>query len=253
MTPRYQLISRVAESGFSTIDHAFDRERAVEVALKRPRRTSKDGAGQFQTEMRVLGSVQHEHIISLLDTGSDELGSFLALEWIEGATLDQRIRDRALTETELGAVLHPLLQALVFLHSAGFAHADLNASNIMISTSRHLKLIDFGNAAALADRQPRSLGDSNIGSIHHMAPELFSGQPPDVRSDLYAVGIIAFHALARRLPFDGENKAQIITAHLHQARPPLPSSSFDSWVGRLIARDPASRPASAGEALESLP
>ena len=138
------------------------------------------------------------------------------------------------------------------MHAAGFAHADVNASNILIRLDGRLKLIDFGNAGALAETQARVMGEPNVGSVHHMAPELFSGQPPSVRSDLYAVGVMAYYALTRHHPFEGDTPAQVITAHLRSQYPALPPSTACGWVHRLLSRDPAARPASAVEALQSL-
>ena len=253
MTPRYQMISRVAESGFSTLDHALDRQRAIEVALKRPLGDHPGADQHFQTEVRVLGSVRHDHIVSLYDTGRDAEGGYLAMEWIAGPTLDHLIHAHALNDTALRGILRPLLQALAVLHAAGFAHADLNASNVMIRSDGQLKLIDFGNASPLGDSRERNLSDPNIGSIHLMAPELFNGRPPSVRTDLYAVGVMAVQALTQRHPFDGETKAQIITAHMRHICPHLPGSGLNQWIQQLIARDPAARPGSVHEALQSLP
>jgi len=247
------MISRVAESGFSTLDHALDLQRNVEVALKRPRADRPGADRHFQTEVRVLGSVRHEHIVSLDDTGRDAEGDYLAMEWIAGRTLDRHIQAHTLTDTALSGILRPLLQALAVLHAAGFAHADLNASNVMIPSDGQLKLIDFGNASPLDDSRERSLSDPNIGSIHHMAPELFNGRSPSVRTDLYAIGVIAVQALTQHYPFDGETKAQIITAHLRHTCPPLPGSGLNQWIHQLLARDPAARPGSVHEALQSLP
>ena len=254
MTPRYQTLSRIAETGFSTVDHVLDRETGREAALKRPRLGNAEALKQLETEAAVLSGLRHDHIVKLLGGGADEHGRYLAFEWIEGPSLDSVIHQRPAGDDQLGRLLPPLLRALIAVHAAGWCHADLSASNILIhATSGAPALIDFGNASALEDDRPRNLEDANIGSIHHMAPELFAGRPPSVRSDLYALGVIAFHALTGRYPFEGSSKAQIITAHLRQPRPLLPHSILGPWIHGLLSRDPAARPVSAEAALLALP
>ena len=246
MNPCFQLISRVATSGFSTVDHARDLRTGIEVAIKRPRPSQPEATAQWQREQDVLSRLHNENIVSLIEAGSDEAGPFLALEWIEGAAFPGRGQDFA-------KMIKLVLRALSVVHAADFAHADINATNVLICHDGCLKLIDFGNVWPLGDTQTRAIHDANIGSVHHMAPELFSGAPPSVRSDFYALGVMAYHALAGRFPFEGDTPAQVITAHLRFDAKPLPFSPLGSWIHRLLSRDRAARPASAIEALETLP
>ncbi len=252
MIPRLHLISRVASGGFSTVDHVRDLDTGIELALKRPQPGRRRSEEQLRHEAEVLGSVSHPHIVALHEAGEDEQGTYLLLEWVDGETLDQRIERETFTPTTLPQILAPVLQALGAVHAAGFAHGDLNASNVLLRRDGWVKLIDFGNAWPLDETKNRSITDPNVGSVHHMAPELFSGQTPSARSDLYAIGVMAWHALTRRFPFEGDTPAQIITGHLRLEFQPLPPSAISEWVHRLLCRDPSARPASALEALRSL-
>jgi len=253
MTSRIHLISRVAAGGFSTIDHVRDLDRGVELAIKRPHSERRRAEEQLHREGEVLGHLRHEHIVALHEAGEDEQGCFLALEWIDGEPLSHVIERAPLTAAALHGVLMPVLQALAAVHAAGFAHGDLNASNLLVRRDGFIKLIDFGNAWPLDDNEVRTITDPNVGSVHHMAPELFTGLPPAVPSDLYAIGVMAWQALSGDYPFDGETPAQVITAHLRQECPRLQSSPYSDWVHRLLSRDPGLRPASALEALQLLP
>ncbi len=252
MTSRLQLISRIASGGFSTIDQARDLDTGAELAIKRAQAGRARAEEQLHREARVLARLHHEHIVALHEAAEDAQGPYLALEWIDGEPLAQRIEREPLDAATLPEFFVPLLEALHTVHQAGFAHADVNASNVLIRLDGHLKLIDFGNASALEETEVRLMGEPNVGSVHHMAPELFSAQHPSVRSDLYSVGVMAYHALTRRHPFEGETPAQVITAHLRSYYPTLPPSPASGWVQKLLSRDPASRPASAREALQEL-
>lgn len=251
-TTRLQLISRIASGGYSIIDQARDLDTGIELAIKRAQAGRVRAEEQLHREGCVLARLRHEHIVTLHEAGEDAQGGYLALEWIDGESLARRIEREPLNAATLPLLFIPLLEALEAVHDAGFAHADVNASNILVHLDGRLKLIDFGNAGALADTEARVMGGPNVGSVHHMAPELFSGQPPTVRSDLYAVGVTAYHALTRLHPFEGDTPAQVITAHLHSYYPTLPPSAVSTWVHRLLSRDPAARPASAREALQTL-
>lgn len=253
MISRIHLISRVAAGGFSTIDHVRELDSGLELAIKRPEPGRRRAEEQLHREGEVLGLVHHGHIVRLHEAGEDEQGGYLALEWIDGEPLSHVIERAPLNIPGLVQVLIPLLQALTTVHTAGFAHGDINASNVLLRRDGCLKLIDFGNAWPLGEAGTRSITDPNVGSIHHMAPELFTGHFPAVRSDLYALGVMAWQALTQRYPFDGDIPAQVITALLRQECPRLPPSLLGDWVHRLLSRDPALRPASALEALQTLP
>ncbi len=253
MASRIHLISRVAAGGFSTVDHARDKETGTELAIKRPHPERRRAEEQLQREGEVLALINHEHIVKLHGAGEDEQGSYLALEWIDGEPLSQLVDRAPLSAAALTGVLTSVLQALSAVHEAGFAHGDLNASNVLQRRDGCIKLIDFGNAWPLGETGARIISDPNVGSVYHMAPELFSGRLPSVRSDFYAIGVMAWNALTQRYPFDGDTPAQVITAHLRQECPQLTGSPLDGWVHRLLSRDPALRPASALEALNLLP
>ncbi|MDB6072659.1 MAG: serine/threonine protein kinase [Verrucomicrobiaceae bacterium] len=252
MTQRLHLISRVASGAFSTVDHVRDLDSGLELAFKRPQPGRRRAEEQLRREGEVLRSVSHPHIVALHEAGEDEEGGYLLLEWVDGETLDQRIERETFTATTLPSVLAPVLQALDAVHAAGFAHGDVSAANVLLRRDGWVKLIDFGNTWPLDETRDRSITEPNVGSVYHMAPELFSGQTPNIRSDMYALGVLAWHAITRRFPFEGETPAQVITGHLRLDLQPLPPSAISGWIHRLLSRDPSARPASALEALHSL-
>ncbi len=250
MHARFDVQEQIATGGYSRVFRTYDRQRQCQVALKRPL-PGKEAA--LQHEVQVLQRLNHAHIVVLLESGRDAEGDFACLEWLQGQSLESRLQYQSLTEIATKALLRQLLSALAAVHAAGFAHADVKAENIFIADKAQAKLIDFGIAAPLQHKV-----EGLVGSTHFMAPELFDGQPPSVASDLYAVGVLAYQCLSGQLPFQGETKPQVITAHLRHWRTPLRelcpvSPALESWIETLMAPKPGLRPPSATVALEKLP
>lgn len=242
MQPRFEILGPVHRSAFSTIDRARDHQSGSLIALKRP---LKPSAHWQQEAIALDGIAPHPNLVLRLSEGSDEHGPFRALEWIDGTTLDALIVD----EVEASRILRDILTGLDHLHRSGFIHGDVSPANVMRPQPGDAKLIDLGTAVPIAEATANL-----VGSIHCMAPERFDSAPPSVANDLYAVGIIGYHLLTGRYPFEGDTTAQIITAHHRQAPTPLPpGSTLAPLIAQFLARDPSARPASAAQALQLLP
>lgn len=204
LPPRFQLLDCIAETKFSEVFHAWDRETNTAVALKRAR--GEEGRAQLRNEERALSALKHvQGVPQLVMLEEFEQTLWLAREWVAGESLDGSLID----PSEASRVFHDLRAIVEAIHRAGLVHGDLNDRNVILASDGKVRLIDFGNASALGSAVPNT-----IGSIHHMAPELFDHQLPSPRTDLYALGVIGYKLATGRYPFDGETKAQIITAHL---------------------------------------
>jgi serine/threonine protein kinase len=188
----------------------------------------------------------------VIEFGVDAEGAWLSKPWVEGSTVDALVPQHVQSEMACQKMVEQVLAALVATHAAGFAHADISTTNVLLCADGAVAMLDFGNATRLEAQGPHL-----TGSIYHMAPELFDHEPPSVRSDLYAVGVLAYFALTGVYPFIGDNAAQVITAH-HRTRPvPVEqrcqiSAGFARWVDQLLARQPDQRPASALMAIQQL-
>ena len=253
MNSRFQSISAPILGGYSLIEHVRDSAAGIDLAIKRPRNDKPGSLEHWQRERECLTILLHPNIIKLHASGEDEIGPFMALEWVAGGSLAAKIDKQPLDEISLTLVLKHVLEALIAVHTAGYAHADVNASNLLTGTGGRVVLIDFGNAWPLHNTYSRAIDAANIGSVHHMAPELFAGSSPTLQTDLYALGVMACHALTGRFPFDGDTQAQVITGHLRM-EPVLPTAPpWSNWLRRLLSRKPSHRPTTAFEALQSLP
>lgn len=179
-----------------------------------------------------LVAIRHPNVVRVIECDAEEM----VMEWIEGESLGKLDAD------SFDSLVRQTLGGLAAIHEAGFLHLDLKPENILQGACGFV-LIDLGSAKPLGDAKA-----DLKGSVHFMAPECFEGGRLDERTDLYAVGCVFYFALKGRLPFDGELAPQVITAHLQHRVEPL-DGAVGEWIGRLMARKPADRPAKARAAL----
>jgi serine/threonine protein kinase len=188
------------------------------------------------------------------------------MELITGETLEDILERGPLQFEDFLRFAQQSLEAIIAAHALGLIHRDLKPGNFMISrvapaSPFQVKILDFGLAKYLDDPKPQSIDHFNslMGSIHYMAPEQFQRLPIDHRTDLYSLGCIFYEAVTGHPAFDGTNVSQLIDAHLKgepysmkQLRRDI-SPRLERWIARFLERDPMKRPASAAEALRTMP
>ncbi|WP_224245109.1 serine/threonine-protein kinase [Hyalangium gracile] len=233
--------------------------RKVAIKILRPEFSEGGGARDLIAEARAASAIRHRGIIDVFGFGTiPHVGQYLVMEYLEGSPLDEIIAQRApMLELEVIALMDELLGALAAAHATGVIHRDLKPGNIFVvrdsSGAECVKVLDFG----LAKRSevphgttPQTRASMIVGTPEYMAPEQATGQAVGPHTDLYAVGVIAFEMLTRRLPFEGPSGMAIAIQHV-QSRPPAPSTyvdlhpALDKLVLRLLAKTPSERPASA--------
>ena len=222
-----------------------------------------DRLARFEREAKVLASLNHPHICTLHDVGSQDGVDFLVMEHLEGETVDERIQRGVLPPVELVEHGLDLLAALDALHGLGLLHRDLKPSNLIL-TANGLKVIDFG-----LTRAPATLGDDTaktgldltrpgtlVGTPRFMAPEVLRGRPGSAQSDLFAVGALLYEALSGKLAFTGSSVFEIAEAVLHDNPPMLVGSdavlAADRVVHRAMAKKAEDRYADAGAMAKDL-
>lgn len=256
---RYQVLNELGSGGMGEVFRVLDRLTGRVATLKRLKTvqtpaTSIGSGGRvaLAQEFRLLASLRHPNIISVLDYGFDEDGDpYFTMDLEENAqTIIEAGRGRPLSvQVELIA---QSLRALVYLHRHAIIHRDLKPENLVVVRDQ-VKLLDFGLSAY------RSLLEADrgqlIGTMTHMAPEVVQGHGASERSDLYALGLIAYELLTGRYPFEFSDAAALYRDILHTSLP-RPSDDIDARlvpiVARLLAKPAATRYAGAEEVIRDL-
>lgn len=263
---RYQLIRLVANGGMASIYEALDTrlDRKVAVKIMHPHLAQDEAfVNRFIREAKAAAALSHPNIVAVQDQGWNQGGVpavFLVMELIEGNTLREYLNERPLFEVKDAInYLTPILSALAAAHSLGIVHRDIKPENILISKEGRIKIADFGLARGDLIGSTMTVESSVIlGSVSYLSPEQVQRGVADERSDVYAVGVVAFEMLTGSKPFIGESPIQIAYMHVNQDIPSLRSKrkeipqSLDSLISKATNRNPDLRPKNATEFLNEL-
>ncbi|HLX09286.1 MAG TPA: serine/threonine-protein kinase [Thermoanaerobaculia bacterium] len=265
LADRYEILAELGRGGMGRVYQAFDRELGEPVAIKTLLGQPDDGSNDAERllrELQICRKITHPNVLRVFDFGRFPGGIFLTMELLEGERLDHRISRQGPLPAPLAQdLLCEVTAGLEEAHALGIVHRDLKPSNIFLTPLR-LKILDFGIARQLGSDTRLTATGFAVGSPAYMSPEQLQGLPLDGRSDLYALGVLAFVMLAGREPFAGATAAALALQHLQQPppdlrrlRPDLPAG-WPELVATLLAKRPADRFGSAaevGRALAALP
>ena len=189
----------------------------------------------FLREARTAAALTHPNIVPVYAVGERGGFVYMAMAFVEGTTLGERIRARGpLLPGQAARVLREVAWALAYAHGAGIVHRDVSAENILLERGSERALVtDFGIASA-THASALTADGRVMGNAHYVSPEQAAGEPVDARSDLYSLGVVGYYALTGRLPFDGETSADVVTQHLTAAAPAI-TSVASSVPPRLAA------------------
>ena len=252
MTERFSLLAELGRGGMGVVWTARDEETGQIVALKLLRETYAEDADyitRFERELELAKRIHSRNVVQVLGYGVRYHTPYLALEYVDGPSLRERLTsDGPYSWTEGKALLAQIAQGLADAHEAGVIHRDLKPSNVLIGSDGIAKLADFGIAKGLD--LTRVTGTSTLlGTPAYLAPE----GPADERSDLYSLGVIAFEILTGVVPFEGWTYQEVILRHVREAPDlgKLPEEARQI-VGRLLAKNPNKRPQSARDLVAML-
>ena len=263
---RYQLIRQIANGGMASIYEAIDTrlDRKVAVKIMHPHLAADDAfVSRFIREAKAAAALSHPNIVAVQDQGWNQNGVpavFLVMELIEGHTLREYLNERGRFEIKDAInYLTPILSALAAAHALGIVHRDVKPENILISKEGRIKIADFGLARGELIGSTMTAESSVIlGSVSYLSPEQVQRGIADARSDVYAVGIVAFEMLTGEKPFIGDSPIQIAYMHVNQEIPSLRSKrkevpeALNALIARATNRDPDKRPRNAGDFLAAL-
>ncbi|MGH9157557.1 MAG: serine/threonine-protein kinase [Acidimicrobiales bacterium] len=255
LADRYQLREMLGRGGMAEVYDGWDErlQRPVAVKLLRPEMAARpEVRSRFEVEGRTAAQLSHPNVVAVYDTGIHDRAPFLVMERLPGRTLADRLVDGPLSTADARRLARDVLGALGAAHAAGIVHRDVKPANILLAPDGSAKVADFGIAKSgdLAAGDPTTAG-ALLGTPAYLAPERVDGRPATPRSDLYALGVVLYEALAGAKPFQAPTPLAMAAAIQTGTPPPLATVGPHADRGLLaavdaaMARDPDDRPASA--------
>ncbi|AKT40315.1 serine/threonine-protein kinase PknK [Chondromyces crocatus] len=256
------VIERLAGAGgMGAVYRARDRLGDGLVALKVLLDPTRGPAARFSAEAQILAGLRHPGIVGYVAHGITAAGQpWLAMEWIEGEDLAERLERAPLSVHETIALGLMATEALETAHARGVVHRDIKPSNFILEGGdpRRPRLLDFGIARIDAGQRALTRTGVLMGTPGYLAPELARGELADARSDLFSLGAVLYECLAGRAAFTGSHVMALLARLLFEEVPPLRElrrdvpPALEALVTQLLIKDRAQRPESASRVLEAL-
>ena len=252
---RYQWKSQAGKGGMGVVYQAIDRQSGALVAVKVLSSRGLVEMARFNQEAKVLAELSHPGIVRYFDHGVTPDGApYIAMEWLEGETLEERIERGRLSPGETARIAQQVLAALSPAHGRDIIHRDIKPGNIFLVGGRlgEVRVLDFGIARRRLDIKRFTRDGATVGTPLYTSPEQARGRADvDGRADIFSLGCVLFEALAGSPPFDGDSPLEVMTkvcagrpSDLARKRPGLPPALV-GLVKSMLAADPGGRPQSA--------
>lgn len=251
MGERYKLTERIAIGGMGEVWKADDEVlgRTVAIKILKEEYTGDEAfLRRFRAEARHTALLNHPGIADIYDYGEQAGSGYLVMELVPGRPLSVILeKDRTMPWEKTLSILAQTGRALQVAHDQGLVHRDVKPGNLLITPTRRVKITDFG-IARLADQVPLTATGQVMGTVQYLSPEQATGQHATGSSDIYALGVIGYEALAGRRPFTGESQIAIALKQVNDPPPPLPEDipePVQALIMSMLAKDPDQRPANA--------
>ena len=259
---RYRRGEVIGRGGMSTVyratDLALDRIVAVKVAMDPLLERDPIYAARFKREARAAAAVNHPGVVTVFDAGADGPTRYIVMEYVEGRSLAEILRDtRPLEPARAARIAEQIADTMAAAHAAGIVHRDVKPGNVMVTAADRVKVLDFG-IARTSDSVTLTQTASVLGTAPYMAPEQAMGNPADARSDIYSLGCVLYEMLTGQPPFMADVPAAVLHQHVRVApRPPITLNpavppALDALVLDMLAKDPRGRPQTAAEVRDRL-
>ena len=231
----YRIMEPIGAGGMGAVFKAYDKKLHRVIALKllpAEYLSQQDRRRRFLQEARAASALNHPHILTVYDVGEENGKPYIAMEYVEGDTLRKKIEARELTIRDTLNIAIQISDGLAKAHEFGIIHRDLKPENLMISRDGYAKILDFGLAKLVAQRERALAADSEqktlirvntesgtlLGTVNYMSPEQLLGQRVDRRCDIFSLGVVLCEMITGSCPFVNENRIDTMHAILH--RPP---------------------------------
>ncbi|MCU1372957.1 MAG: serine/threonine protein kinase with sensor(s) [Actinomycetia bacterium] len=254
---RYELHRRIARGGMADVylarDLLLDRPVALKVLF--PEFSTDQGfVERFRREAQSAANLSHPNIVSIYDWGEEDGTYFIVMEYVEGRSLAQILRDEgALLPDRAADITTDIAAALGFAHRNGVIHRDVKPGNVLLSPLGQVKVTDFGIARAVSTQDNLTQTGTVMGTATYFSPEQARGEQVDPRSDVYSLGVVLYELLTGEPPFTGDNPVAVAYKHVQEQadRPTLRNphipAALEAVVMKALAKNPANRYASADD------
>ncbi|MCJ7488208.1 MAG: protein kinase, partial [Candidatus Aminicenantes bacterium] len=257
---KYRIVEEIGRGGMGVVFKAEDIRLQRTVALKFLPPHLADSAElkeRFLIEARAAAALSHPNICVIHEVGEDEKRPYIAMEYVEGETLRDRIKKKPLTTEDALAITSQVAAGLGEAHGKGIIHRDIKSANIMVTAKGQAKVMDFG-LAKLRGGSSLTKSQTTLGTVAYMSPEQAKGEEIDGRTDLWSLGVVLYEMLTGELPFKGDRDLSIIHSIVHEdprpiksRKPPVPQE-LQQVVTRALKKNRDSRYGSAEDVLKDL-
>src|SRR5437660_8686322 len=247
---QFRIVAHIGAGGMATVFKAYQPTLDRYVAIKvLPAYHARDPifVKRFVQEARSVAKLAHPNIVQIHDFGDQEGVTYIVMEYVDGGTLKDRLKQQAVSVSEAVDFIIQAAEGLNCAHSHGIIHRDVKPANMLLRKDGHLLLSDFGIAKILEGTTNLTRVNTGIGTPQYMSPEQGTGQAVAASSDIYSLGIVLFHCLTGRVPFNADSPLTITVKHLNE---PLPvallrsvnvPSSIEQVILKMTAKAPADR------------
>ncbi len=245
--PGYEIIREIGRGGIATVYLAVQESLEREVALKvmspvlvaEPNFTER-----FIAEGRTIAQLNHPGIVTIYDIAAENYYTYIAMEYLPGGSLREKLRDKLSEKSVLG-IVYQMADALACAHDSGIVHRDVKPENIMFRANGSPVLTDFGIAKTVGSDARLTQSGIIVGTPRYISPEQADGRGTDQRSDLYALGVILYEMLAGKPPYGkgSDDSISLLYSHVHDPIPELPEEHrhLQYLVNATMAKDPDKR------------
>jgi eukaryotic-like serine/threonine-protein kinase len=257
----YQIVEKLGGGGMGVVYKAEDTRLQRFVALKflsEEFARDSQALNRFQREARAASALNHPNIVTLHYIANDSGVNYLAMEYVEGKSLDKLITPKGLALAQAIGYATQIAGALAAAHAAGIVHRDIKPANLIVTPEGQVKILDFGLAKLTEGVRSESQAKSAetltetgtiLGTVAYMSPEQASGHEIDHRSDIFSLGIVLYEMLAGRRPFQGKSQVDLLHAIIYDSQPSFGSipPRLEEILEKALEKDPKERYQHAGD------
>ena len=246
---KYRIVEPIGKGGMGVVYKAEDikLKRTVAVKFLPPELTEDSEAGErFLREAQAAAALSHPHICTVHEVNEAKNEPFIVMEYVEGESLKEKIHKGPLDQAEELDIAIQVAEGLEEAHGRGIIHRDVKPGNIMITSKGQAKVMDFGLAKVLGESLITKEAKT-MGTAAYMSPEQVQGEPCDLRTDIWSLGVVLYEMLTGELPFKGDYEQSLMFAIVNREPEPLSkvgpgfSSDLENILGTALAKNPADR------------